>query len=145
MTVRARLLIAILATFLCVPARGALLATANVMAPLDLDAGPPGAWDTFNAQLKIAKSMGVDAVSVDVWWGKVERAGDNVFDWSYYDRIEAAIEAAGLHWVPIMSFHQCGGNVGDSCNIPIPGWIWDRYKGQGISKEALQYRSEATT
>jgi hypothetical protein len=142
MTIRTRLLVATLAAFICIPAQGALLASANVMAPLDLDAGPAGAWDAFNAQLKIAKSMGVDAVSVDVWWGKVERAGDNVFDWSYYDRIEAAIEAAGLHWVPIMSFHQCGGNVGDSCNIPIPGWIWDRYKDQGAPREALQYRSE---
>jgi hypothetical protein len=142
MTVRTRLVIVILASFICMPAHGALLATANVMAPLDLDAAPPGAWDAFSAQLKIAKSMGIDAVSVDVWWGKVERTGDNVFDWSYYDRIVAAVEAAGLHWVPIMSFHQCGGNVGDSCNIPIPVWIWDRFKDQGVSREALQYRSE---
>jgi beta-amylase len=126
MTVRTRLAtvihvaihVAILASLICLAARAALLATANVMAPLDLDAAPPGAFDAFKAQLKIAKSMGVDAVSVDVWWGEVERAADNTFDWSYYDKLLAAIEAAGLHWVPIMSFHQCGGNVGDSCNIP---------------------------
>ncbi|EMS52057.1 Beta-amylase 3, chloroplastic [Triticum urartu] len=23
----------------------------------------------------------------------------------------------------VMSFHQCGGNVGDSCNIPLPPWV----------------------
>lgn len=22
-----------------------------------------------------------------------------------------------------MSFHQCGGNVGDACNVPIPEWV----------------------
>ena len=33
-----------------------------------------------------------------------------------------------------MSFHQCGGNVGDACDIPLPRWaleadnIW--YKDQ---------------
>lgn len=132
----------ILAGLLSAPACAGLLATANVMAPLDLDAGPPGAWDSFKTQLKTAKSMGVNAVSVDVWWGRVERAGDNRFDWDYYDRVVAAIEEAGLHWVPILSFHQCGGNVGDSCDIPIPAWIWDHFKDQGVTKAALQYRSE---
>jgi hypothetical protein len=142
MRTSSRVAAAFLFGLLCIPSHGSLLATANVMAPLDLDAAGAGAWDAFNNQLKIAKSMGVNAVSVDVWWGKVERTGDNMFDWSYYDRLVAAIEAAGLHWVPIMSFHQCGGNVGDSCNIPIPTWIWDRFKDLGVPREALQYRSE---
>ena len=106
MALSRRLKVMILAGFICMPVQAALLATANVMAPLDLDAGSPAAWDAFKSQLKIAKSMGVDAVTVDVWWGKVERTGDNEFDWSYYDRVVAAIEAAGLHWVPILSFHQ---------------------------------------
>ena len=22
-----------------------------------------------------------------------------------------------------MSFHKCGGNVGDECNIPLPTWV----------------------
>ncbi len=137
-----RLRLMILAAFICVPGHASLLKTANVMAPLDLDAGPPEMWDAFRAQLKIAKSVGIDAVSVDVWWGKVERTADNQFDWSYYDRVLAEIEAMGLHWVPILSFHQCGGNVGDNCNIPIPAWIWDRFKEEGVSKQELQYRSE---
>src|SRR4051794_39788895 len=98
-TVLPRLILVILAGLLCTRARGALLATANVIAPLDLDGGEPGAWDAFNQQLRTAKSMGVNAVSVDVWWGKVEKAGDNVFDWRYYDRIVASVKAAGLHWV----------------------------------------------
>lgn len=86
--------------------------------------------------------MGVNAVSLDVWWGRVERAGDNRFDWDDYDRVVAAIEEADLDWVPILSFHQRGGNVGDSCDIPIPAWIWDHFQDQSVTKEALQYRSE---
>ncbi len=23
----------------------------------------------------------------------------------------------------MMSFHACGGNVGDNVNIPLPGWV----------------------
>lgn len=109
--------------------------TTNVMAPLEvLD------WNAFDQQLTTAKAMGVNAVSVDIWWGKVEGGGDQIFDWSYYDTFVQHVENAGLHWVPIMSFHQCGGNVGDNCNIPIPGWIWSHYSG--VSAEDMRYRSE---
>ena len=109
--------------------------TTNVMAPLEVSD-----WNSFSQQLATAKSMGVDAVSVDVWWGKVEGAGDQIFDWSYYDTMVQHLENAGLDWVPIMSFHQCGGNVGDDCNIPIPGWIWNHFSG--TSANDLKYRSE---
>ncbi|MCF6193442.1 MAG: family 14 glycosylhydrolase [Kangiellaceae bacterium] len=109
--------------------------TANVMAPLEVSN-----WNEFDQQLATAKSMGINAVSVDIWWGKVEANGDQSFDWSYYDTIVQHIDNAGLHWVPIMSFHQCGGNVGDTCNIPIPGWIWNHYAG--TNADDLKYRSE---
>jgi beta-amylase len=145
MTVWLCLLAAIFAGLLGSPSVtvAARLSTANVMAPLDLDLGDhEHNWRAFRQQLQIAKTMGVDAVTVDVWWGKVEKPGDNQFDWSYYDRILGEIESAGLHWVPIMSFHQCGGNVGDECDIPIPAWIWTHYEREGVSRGALQYKSE---
>jgi hypothetical protein len=47
-----------------------------------------------------------------------------------------------LNWAPILSFHQCGGNVGDECDIPIPGWIWKRYREKNIPPEDLRYESE---
>ncbi len=111
--------------------------SANVMAPLVVDN-----WSDFESQLNTAASIGVTAVSVDVWWGKVEASGDQVFDWTYYDTIFDKIENAGLDIVPIMSFHQCGGNVGDDCDIPIPSWIWNHYSGQGVSPSDLKYKSE---
>ncbi|MFT7562202.1 MAG: beta-amylase [Flavobacteriales bacterium] len=109
--------------------------TTNVMAPLEVFD-----WWAFDQQLTTAKNMGMNGVSVDVWWGKVEGAGDQIFDWSYYDTLVQHIENAGLHWVPIMSFHQCGGNVGDTCDIPIPGWIWTHYPG--VDANDMKYRSE---
>jgi hypothetical protein len=110
----------------------------NVMAPLEIS--NEAAWDTFQNQLYTAKNMGIDAVSVDVWWGKVEASGDQVFDWTYYDKVVEKLENAALHWVPIISMHQCGGNVGDDCNIPIPNWIWQAYGS--VNENDLKYLSE---
>jgi len=125
--------------------------TPNVMAPLSVGdlSNPNGSasandWQLFQSELQQMKSLGVYAVSTDVWWGAVEGRADGQFNWAYYDKISSAIIAAGLQWVPILSFHQCGGNVGDACNIPIPAWIWTKHVGeQGIqSSDDLKYKSE---
>lgn len=98
-------------------------------------------WAEFKAQIARAKAIGITAISTDVWWGTVEGVADQQFDWSYYDKVSDAILGAGLKWVPILSFHQCGGNVGDACDIPIPAWLWSRLGGPDPSR--LKYRSEA--
>jgi len=124
------------------PQAGAL-ETANVMAPLDMRFNDQDR-NNFRRQLQAAKAVGVKAVAVDVWWGIVAANGDNQWDWSYYDSLFDDIEKAGLHIVPVMSFHKCGGNVGDSCDIPIPSWIWNAYTSEksGRSKFDLMYKSE---
>ncbi|KAI3918589.1 hypothetical protein MKX01_041909 [Papaver californicum] len=33
------------------------------------------------------------------------------------------VQKHGLKIQVVMSFHQCGGNVGDSCSIPLPPWV----------------------
>lgn len=106
-----------------------------VMAPLLVED-----WAAFERQLARAKAIGVVAVSSDVWWGAVEGTADQQFDWTYYDRVSAAIITAGLKWVPIFSFHECGGSVGDTCDIPLPGWVWQQLGGQ--NPDALKYESE---
>lgn len=115
----------------------AIAFTANVMAPLLVEDRAK-----FRAQLAVAKHIGVDGVSVDVWWGLVEQADDQQFNWQYYDAIFADIRGAGLNIIPIMAFHQCGGNVGDNCDIPLPAWIWQHYTKAGVSATDLQYQSE---
>lgn len=116
--------------------------TSNVMAPLQVEN-----WSQFEYELAMAKDMEVDAVSVDVWWGDVEKQGDNQFDWSYYDQIFSKIKSAGLKIVPIMSFHQCGGNVGDDYTAYLPSWVWSKYygeayKGRTLDWDDLKYKSE---
>lgn len=102
--------------------------TANVMAPLFI---AETEWKDFARMLRIAKRMGVDAVSVDVWWGMVEQT-PNKYDWTYYDKVLQHIEQAELQWVPIMSFHECGPNVGDEFKQPIPKWIWEELQQQAV-------------
>ncbi len=94
-------------------------------------------WDTFATRLRTLKSNGVDGLTTDIWWGNFERSGDNQFDWSYYKQYARVVEASGLKWIPILSFHQCGGNVGDDCNVPLPSWIWNL-----APASEMQYKDE---
>ncbi len=116
--------------------------TANVLAPLKVTD-----FAAFEEDLKIVADYGVDAVSVDVWWGDVEGQADNRFDWSYYDRVFDLITANGLEIAPILSFHQCGGNVGDDYTSLLPSWLWPKYanrsyRGIPLGPNGLQHRSE---
>ncbi len=141
------LLAALISVLVSLPAPAA---TINVMAPLvvgdpaALDApASAAAWKAFDAQLAALAATGIDGVSTDVWWGIVEPE-DDAFQWAYYDRLAAHVLAAGLKWVPILSFHQCGGNVGDDCNVPLPSWVFAKVAARAGQKDerAVQYVSE---
>ncbi|KAJ4851269.1 Beta-amylase [Turnera subulata] len=98
-----------------------------VMLPLDvvtLDNVFPN-QDTLEQQLKKLRAAGVDGVMVDVWWGIVEAKGPLQYDWSAYRSLFKLIQQCDLKVQAIMSFHQCGGNVGDAVYIPIPQWVRD--------------------
>lgn len=115
--------------------------TANVMAPLKVTD-----WAKFTTELDAVKRYGVDAVSVDVWWGDVE-VRDNEFRWGYYDRVFREITSRGLDIAPILSFHQCGGNVGDDYTSLLPKWLWGKYAGRSyqgakLGPNGLKHRSE---
>ncbi|EEF46659.1 Beta-amylase, putative [Ricinus communis] len=81
--------------------------------------------DELKKQLKELKATGVDGVMVDVWWGIIESKGPKQYDWSAYRSLFELIQQIELKIQAIMSFHQCGGNVGDVVNIPIPQWVRD--------------------
>ncbi|RZB83633.1 beta-amylase-like [Glycine soja] len=74
-------------------------------------------------QLKELHAAGVDGVMVDVWWGIVESKGPQQYDWSAYRTLFKLVQDCKMKLQPIMSFHQCGGNVGDSVFIPLPKWV----------------------
>ncbi|KAF5206434.1 Beta-amylase [Thalictrum thalictroides] len=74
-------------------------------------------------QLKQLKAADVDGVMVDVWWGIIESKGPKQYDWDAYRSLFQIVQQCGLKLQAIMSFHQCGGNVGDIVTIPIPQWV----------------------
>ena len=70
----------------------------------------------------------------DVWWGIGEPSPSQYNFAGYKDLIEV-VKNAGLKYIPVMSFHQCGGNVGDSCDLPLPTWVTN----VGVSNNNIWY------
>lgn len=85
----------------------------------------------LKSSFQTMKSGNVDGIMTDVWWGVVERQGPKVYDWAAYQQLVALAHDAGLRVEIVMSFHQCGGNVGDDCNIPLPSWVLQVGRGNG--------------
>ena len=100
--------------------------TFNLMMPLKLPA-TDAEWASLASRLARIKALGAYAVSSDVWWSSVESSADNTFAWEPYEKLAEAVVTAKLKWVPILSFHQCGGNVGDECDFKLPDWLWNKY------------------
>nr|ACY25895.1 beta-amylase 2 [Euphorbia esula] len=96
-----------------------------VMLPLDTITlgGKLNRPRALNASLMALKSAGVVGVMVDVWWGLVEKDGPLIYNWEGYADLVQTVKKHGLKLQAVMSFHQCGGNVGDSCSIPLPPWV----------------------
>lgn len=68
-----------------------------------------------NTVMAALKSPGVEGVMMDVWWGLVEREKPGEYNWGGYVELMEMAKKHGLKVQAVMSFHQCGGNVGDSC------------------------------
>ena len=97
-----------------------------VMLPLDTVSfgGSLNKPRAMNASLMALKSAGVEGVMVDAWWGLVEKDGPMKYNWEGYAELVEMVKRHGLKLQVVMSFHQCGGNVGDSCryaqlNLPM--------------------------
>ena len=93
----------------------------HVMAPLDLMTDDCKLRDSqeIGNRLRKLKSAGVDGVMVDVWWGIVEQAPKK-YNWAGYRNFFTLCREIGLKIIPVMSFHKCGGNVGDNVTICLP-------------------------
>ncbi|KAB1214384.1 Beta-amylase 2, chloroplastic [Morella rubra] len=74
-------------------------------------------------QLRILKSVNVDGVMVDCWWGIVEAHAPQVYNWGGYNRLFQIVRELNLKLQVVMSFHECGGNIGDDVHIPLPWWV----------------------
>ena len=77
----------------------------------------------LEAALAALASAGVAGVMVDVWWGVVEGGGPGLYEWDAYADLFARAADAGLAVQAVLSFHAAGGNVGDTCTVPLPPWV----------------------
>lgn len=82
----------------------------------------------FSRALREIAATGAHGVAVDVWWGAVERTPKN-YDFQGYRALAAAVRDAGLRLQVVLSFHACGGNVGDDAAIPLPAWVEEAAQG----------------
>ncbi|KAJ6815428.1 beta-amylase [Iris pallida] len=81
--------------------------------------------EALREQLKQLRAAYVDGVKVDVWWGIIEGNGPKKYDWRAYRNLFQMIKEEDLKLQAVMSFHQCGGNVGDNVTIQLPKWVRD--------------------
>ncbi|KAJ6820298.1 beta-amylase [Iris pallida] len=81
--------------------------------------------EALRTQLKQLRAADVDGVKVDVWWGIIEGNDPEIYDWRAYRSLFQMIQEEDLKLQAVMSFHQCGDNVGDNVTIPLPKWVRD--------------------
>lgn len=94
-----------------------------VMLPLDTVTNDLTIKDANNLKnnLNQLKSGGVEGVMCDCWWGLVEQE-EKKYEFDVYKDLAQMVADAGLKMEFVMSFHSCGGNTGDECDIPLPQW-----------------------
>lgn len=76
----------------------------------------------FSQALQLLVASGTYGVALDVWWGAVEKE-PRQYVWSGYKQVIELLKQAGLKVQVVLSFHACGGNVGDTAQIPLPEWV----------------------
>ena len=101
-----------------------------VMLPLDV-VTPEGRLnkpEALKVSLNALQLVGVDGVMCDFWWGLVERRPKE-YDFDAYVELMRIVQDAGLKVQGVLSFHKCGGNVGDNVYIPLPEWVLEVGRG----------------
>ncbi|KAH1234612.1 Beta-amylase 8 [Glycine max] len=71
------------------------------------------------------KSLNVDGVVVDCWWGIVEGWSSQKYVWSGYRELFNIIREFKLKLQVVMAFHECGGNDSSDALISLPQWVLD--------------------
>lgn len=79
--------------------------------------------DGLLKHLRILKSIQVDGVKVDCWWGIAECHSPQEYNWNGYRQLFQIVRDLNLKIQVLMCFHECGGNVGDDVCIPLPHWV----------------------
>ncbi|KAI3713690.1 hypothetical protein L1987_72276 [Smallanthus sonchifolius] len=81
--------------------------------------------DAVRKELRLLKSLHVDGVFVDCWWGIVESQGPQIYCWSGYRELFNIIHEFELKLLVGLAFHEYGGNDSGGIPIPLPQWVLD--------------------
>ncbi|XP_023750187.1 beta-amylase 8 isoform X1 [Lactuca sativa] len=77
--------------------------------------------EAVRKELRLLKSLHVDGVFVECWWGIIEAQGPQKYCWSGYRELFNIIHEFELKLQVGLAFHEYGGN--DSISIPLPQWV----------------------
>lgn len=79
-------------------------------------------YDLMEKWLKKLRNIHADGVMVDVWWGICEHEFGK-YNFSGYKEFFELCKKYDLYVLPVLSFHKCGGNVGDTVTIELPKYL----------------------
>ncbi|KAL6533694.1 Beta-amylase 8 [Orobanche hederae] len=74
-------------------------------------------------ELQNLKSICVDGVVVDCWWGIVEAWTPKKYEWSGYREMFNIIREFGMKLQVVMAFHEYGGHDSGGIFISLPQWV----------------------
>ncbi|GKV10524.1 hypothetical protein SLEP1_g21873 [Rubroshorea leprosula] len=79
--------------------------------------------DGVRQELSHMKSLNVDGVIVDCWWGIVEAWNPQKYVWSGYRDLFNIIREFKLKLQVVMAFHEYGGTDSGDALISLPQWV----------------------
>uniref|UniRef100_A0A0A9CU13 Beta-amylase n=1 Tax=Arundo donax TaxID=35708 RepID=A0A0A9CU13_ARUDO len=79
--------------------------------------------EAIRAELRHLKSLNVDGVVVDCWWGIVEAWTPHKYEWSGYRDLFGIIKEFKLKVQVVLSFHGSGETGSGDVLISLPKWI----------------------
>ncbi|XP_040986545.1 beta-amylase 8 isoform X1 [Juglans microcarpa x Juglans regia] len=82
-------------------------------------------------ELSHLKSLDVDGIVIDCWWGIVEGWCPQKYVWSGYRELFNIIREFKLKLQVVMAFHEFGGNESGDMLITLPRWVLDIGKENG--------------
>ncbi|CAN1306317.1 Beta-amylase 8 [Linum perenne] len=74
-------------------------------------------------ELSRFKSLAVDGIVVNCWWGIVEAWNPQKYIWSGYREIFHLVREFKLNLQVVMAFHEHGGNGSGEILISLPQWV----------------------
>ncbi|OMO91330.1 Glycoside hydrolase, family 14 [Corchorus capsularis] len=79
--------------------------------------------ESIRQELSHLKSLNVDGVIVDCWWGIIENWNPQKYVWSGYRELFNIIREFNMKIQVVMAFHEYGGTDSANVLISLPQWI----------------------